>query len=56
MTSMLLHIIAKDGPGALIRGLLPRLLMQGPASAATFVCYEQVLRLSMKPQALEEAE
>ena len=51
MTSMLLHIIAKDGPGALIRGLLPRLLMQGPASAATFVCYEQVMRLSRKDPA-----
>ena len=48
MVSMLLHIVAKDGPGALIRGLLPRLLMQGPASAATFVCYEQVLQLSRK--------
>lgn len=48
MMGMLLHIVATDGPGALIRGLLPRLIMQGPASAATFVCYEQVMELSKK--------
>ena len=35
-----------DGPRALLRGLLPRMLLQGPASAATFVCFEAVLRAS----------
>jgi hypothetical protein len=48
MLAMLSHIVRTDGPGALIRGLLPRLLLQGPASAATFVCYEQVLHLSRR--------
>ncbi len=46
--SVLLHILRKDGARALIRGLFPRMLMQGPASAATFVAYEQVKRLSVK--------
>jgi solute carrier family 25 iron transporter 28/37 len=55
MLAMLSHIIRTDGPGALIRGLLPRLLLQGPASAATLVCYEQVLHLSRaRPSALVE--
>jgi hypothetical protein len=54
MGSVLLHIIRRDGPRALIRGVLPRMLMQGPASAATFVCYEQVKRLSRRGGEAEE--
>jgi hypothetical protein len=44
--SVLSDIYRRDGARALLRGLLPRMLMQGPASAATFVCFEQVKRLS----------
>jgi hypothetical protein len=42
----LVDIYRTDGPRALLRGLLPRMLLQGPASAATFVCFEAVLRAS----------
>jgi hypothetical protein len=44
--AVLLDIYRTDGPRALLRGLLPRMLLQGPASAATFVCFEAVLRAS----------
>jgi hypothetical protein len=46
--AVLVDIYRRDGPRALLRGLLPRVLIQGPASAATFVCFEQVKRLSRK--------
>jgi hypothetical protein len=49
LAAVLVDIYRTDGPRALLRGLLPRMLLQGPASAATFVCFEQVLRLSRKP-------
>lgn len=50
MWEVMVHIARTDGPRALIRGLLPRMLMQGPASAATFVAYEKVKRLSRKEE------
>lgn len=54
LISVLLSIVRTDGPRALVRGLLPRLITQGPASAATFMAYEQVKRLSRKePRGLE---
>jgi hypothetical protein len=45
---VLRHIWVREGPRALIRGMFPRMMLHGPASAATFVCYEQVLRLSRR--------
>jgi len=45
---VLTHIWVREGPRALIRGMFPRMMLHGPASAATFVCYEQVLRLSRR--------
>jgi hypothetical protein len=48
--SVLSDIYRRDGARALLRGLFPRMLMQGPASAATFVCFEQVKRLSISDQ------
>jgi hypothetical protein len=51
--SVLSDIYRRDGARALLRGLLPRMLMQGPASAATFVCFEQVKRLSKIPNSKE---
>jgi len=50
MLGMLSHIVTRDGPRALIRGLLPRLIINGPASVATFVAYEQVMTLSRLPK------
>ena len=44
--SVLTSIVRDEGAAALMRGLLPRMLVNGPASAATFVLYEQVIRLS----------
>ena len=46
VTSMMKHIVATEGLSALVRGLVPRILLNGPASALTFVAYEEVLRLS----------
>lgn len=48
MYTMLVSIVRSEGAWALTRGLLPRMVVNGPASAATFVIYEQVLRLSRK--------
>ena len=42
------HIWVHEGPSALARGVFPRMMLHGPASAATFVCYEQVLHLSRR--------
>jgi len=36
-----------------MRGLLPRILLNGPASAVTFLAYEQVLKLSTRPVAAD---
>ena len=49
MYTMLAAIVRNEGAWALTRGLLPRMVVNGPASAATFVIYEQVLALSLKP-------
>lgn len=49
MGTVLRSIVRKEGAWALTRGLLPRMVVNGPASAATFVMYEQVLALSRKP-------
>jgi len=49
------HIWVHEGPSALARGVFPRMMLHGPASAATFVCYEQVLRLSRKEGRGEES-
>ena len=47
--SILVSMVRNEGAAALMRGLLPRIVVSGPASAATFVLYEQVLKLSTKP-------
>ncbi len=39
-------LLTKEGVRGLFRGLLPRCLMNGAASAATFICYEAALRWS----------
>lgn len=49
MYRMLVSIYRNEGALALTRGIVPRMVVNGPASAATFVLYEQVLRLSRKP-------
>lgn len=55
MLAMLRHMWASEGAAALTRGLLPRILTAGPASALTFVCFEQVKRLSRKtPQEMAQ--
>ena len=46
--TVLASIVRNEGSGALMRGLLPRMIVNGPASAATFILYEQVLKLSQK--------
>lgn len=57
MWAMLKHMWAKEGTAALTRGLLPRVLTAGPASALTFVCFEQVKRLSRKtPQEMASTQ
>ena len=57
MYTMLGSILRTEGAWALTRGLLPRMVVNGPASAATFVIYEQVLRLSRKsPEEMSREE
>jgi hypothetical protein len=49
-------IIREEGASALMRGLAPRLLTNGPASAATLVAYELVKRWSTVQQAQAPAD
>lgn len=48
MFSTLVSVIREEGARALIRGMFPRMILHGSASAATFVVYEQVMRLAQR--------
>lgn len=49
VSGVLSSIVANEGAAALFRGLAPRLVTNGPASAATLVAFEWVKRMSMLP-------
>jgi hypothetical protein len=54
MTSVLRDMITNEGPASLMRGVLPRIITSGPASALTFLAYEQVVKASLKSATDEE--
>lgn len=46
MVSILAHMWRVEGPASWLRGIFPRMTLNAVASACTFLCYEEVKRLS----------
>ena len=50
ITGVMSSMLRQEGAGALFRGLGPRLVTNGPASAVTLVAFEWVKRVSLLPR------